>query len=119
MKSRDERKEMVDRDHPGLSIQRQCKVLKIHRSGLYYKPTEESPENLAIMRQLDEQYFQTPFYGIRRITRLLRERGYKINRKREKRLMELMGWQTLYRQKLTTKRRKGGAVYPYLLKGVQ
>lgn len=119
MRPGSERRSMIDPEYKKLSIVKQCKVLSIHRSGLYYKPVSESGENLAIMRDLDEQYFQTPFYGIRRITRLLREKGYKVNRKRVKRLMDLMGWQTLYRQKLTTRRRKGDAIYPYLLKDVQ
>jgi len=114
-----ERREMVERDHVRLSIVAQCKALRVHRSGLYYKPVEETSENLLIMRLLDEQYFLTPFYGVRRITEWLREKGYNINKKRVKRLMDLMGWQTIYRQKLTTKRRKGDPVYPYLLKGIE
>jgi putative transposase len=114
-----ERRAMVERDHNRLSILRQCRALSIHRSGLYYAPVEESSENLQIMRLLDEQYFLTPFYGVRRITEWLREKGYNINRKRVKRLMDLMGWQTIFRQKLTTKRRKGDPVFPYLLRGLE
>jgi putative transposase len=110
---------MVDRDHNRLSIVAQCRALSIHRGGLYYTPAKETTENLCIMRLFDEQYFQTPFYGVRRLTELLRDKGYKANRKRVKRLMDLMGWQTIYRQKLTTKRKKGDPVYPYLLRGVE
>lgn len=113
-----ERRAMVERDNRKINITAQCSALLIHRSGLYYKPTPESEENLAIMRIFDEQYLKTPFYGIRRLTELLFEKGYDVNRKRTRRLMDLMGWQTIYRQKLTTKRRKGDAVYPYLLKGL-
>jgi putative transposase len=99
-----------------MSIKAQCEALVLHRSGLYYKPVSESNENLNIMRIFDEQYLKTPFYGIRRLTELLAEKGYQVNRKRTKRLMDLMGWQTIYRQKLTTMRKKGDAVYPYLLR---
>ena len=63
-----ERRGMVDRTHGSLSVSSQCGLLSLHRSGLYYEPRPESEENLAIMRLLDEQYFKTPFYGIRRLT---------------------------------------------------
>jgi putative transposase len=110
---------MVDKLHTGMSMSGQCRVLSLHRSGLYYKPQDESEENLAIMRFLDEQYLKTPFYGIRRLTALVRAGGYKANRKRIKRLMELMGWQTVYRYRNTSKPDKQHAVYPYLLKGLE
>jgi len=101
-----------------ISINRQCQLLQIHRSGLYYAPVSESEENLELMRRMDEQYFMTPFYGIRRMTAWLRNQGYKVNRKRVKRLMELMGWQTIYRKRNTSKPNKNNPVYPYLLKGL-
>lgn len=56
---------MVDKQNSSLSISSQCKLLEIHRSGLYYHPVSESEENLRLMRLLDEQYFKTPFYGVR------------------------------------------------------
>lgn len=68
------------------------------------------------MRLIDEQYFKTPFYGIRRVTAWLRNMGYKVNRKRIKRLMELVGWQTIYRKRNTSKKDKQNPVYPYLLR---
>jgi len=68
------------------------------------------------MRIMYEQYFKTPFYGIRRITAWLNRQGHHVNRKRTKRLMELMGWQTIYRKRNTSKRNKEHPVYPYLLK---
>lgn len=114
-----ERRDMIDNTNRHLSICSQCGLLQIHRSGLYYTPTLESDENLLIMRLLDEQYFQTPFYGIRRLTAWLRKQGYDINRKRVKRLMELMGWQTLYRKPNTSWKNKANAIYPYLLKGLK
>ena len=98
-------------------MNRQCKLLCLHRSGLYYRPEPESEENLTIMRWMDEQYLKTPFYGIRRIKELLQRSGYpKISRKRVKRLMQIMGWQTLYRRPNTSWKNKEHAIYPYLLK---
>ena len=106
---------MIDK---GINISqcRQCELLRIHRSGLYYAPVPESEENLQLMRLIDEQYYKTPFYGIRRLTAWLRQLGHKVNRKRIKRLMELIGWQTIYRKRNTSKKDKQNPVYPYLLK---
>lgn len=113
-----DRRLMVDKQSSSLSIAGQCRLLSIHRSGLYYTPCSESEENLAIMRLLDEQYYKTPFYGVRKLTVWLRSLGYLINRKRVKRLMELMGWQTIYRKPWLSKPDKEHKVYPYLLKGL-
>lgn len=112
-----ERRNMIERGLE-ISMTRQCELVSIHRSGLYYQPVPESEENLKIMRLMDEQYFHTPFYGVRRTTQWLRNQGYEINPKRTKRLMELMSWQTVYRKKNTSKRNKLHPVYPYLLKGL-
>jgi putative transposase len=110
---------MIDRSHPQMSIQRQCRVLGIHRSGLYYQPCGESQENLAILRLLDEQKCDLPFYGVRRMTAWLATNGYRANRKRVARLMGMVGWQTLYRGRRTTVRQKAHPVYPYLLKDME
>jgi putative transposase len=106
---------MIDK---GINISqcRQCELLRIHRSGLYYAPVPESEQNLHLMRLIDEQYYKTPFYGIRRLTAWLRQLGHKVNRKRIKRLMELIGWRTIYRKRNTSKKDKQNPVYPYLLK---
>ena len=118
MRSLSERREMIDKQSSELSVDRQCNLLGIHRSGLYYQPCSESEESLAIMRLLDEQYFKTPFYGVRRLTAWLQNQGYQINRKRVKRLMDLMGWQTIFRAPRTSDPDKQHKVYPYLLKGL-
>ena len=97
----------------------QCRILNVHRSGLYYQPCSESQENMSIMRLLDEQYFKTPFYGVRKLTVWLKGLGYVINRKRVKRLMELMGWQTIYRRPNISKPNKQNRIYPYMLKGLK
>jgi putative transposase len=93
-------------------------LLSIHRSGLYYTPCSESDENLAIMRLLDEQYFNTPFYGVRRLHKWLELQDHFVNKKRVRRLMELVNWQTIFRKPRTTKRNKQHPIYPYLLKGL-
>jgi putative transposase len=110
---------MIERGHSGLSIRQQCRLLGLHRSGLYYKPVSETAENLAIMRLLDEQYYKTPFYGVRRLRAFLRNEGYTINRKRVKRLMDLIGWETLYQEPNTSAPNVAHNVYPYLLKGLK
>ena len=98
----EERKSMIERDNEVISISRQSSLLSLHRSNVYYKPRLESAENLAIMRLLDEQYFETPFYGVERLLALLVLMGYRINRKRLRRLLGLVGWQTLYPSMRTT-----------------
>ncbi|MBE7172683.1 MAG: IS3 family transposase [Williamsia sp.] len=109
---------MIEKDHCQLSLVEQCRLLSMHRSGIYYTPCLESEENLIIMRLLDEQYFKTPFYGIRRLTAWLQDQGYAVNRKRVARLMGIMGWKTLFRGRNTSKPGKGHKIYPYLLKGL-
>ena len=81
---------LVDRGHAEISVRRQCELLGVNRSGLYYEPVGESKENLLLMRLLDEQYTQTPFYGSRKMTEWLATKGYEVNRKRVSRLMDLM-----------------------------
>jgi len=109
---------MIDRGI-GIRISRQCELLGIHRSGIYYAPLPESEDNLHYMRLMDEQYLKTPFYGIRRLTRWLWKQGFKVNRKRVKRLMGLMGWQTLYRKPNTSWKNNENKIYPYLLKDLK
>jgi putative transposase len=88
---------MVDRQHPSLSVVRQCRLLGISRSGLYYQSVGVSQEDLALMQLLDQQYLITPFYGSRRLSIWLRRQGYLVGRKRVQRLMRTMGLQAIYR----------------------
>ena len=119
MISSEQRKCMIDPCCPLLGISAQCQLLSITRSSFYYIPSGESEENLAIMRQLDEQYFATPFYGVLRLTALLILAGFKVNKKRVRRLMKLMNWQTIYREPRTTISDKTHHKYPYLLRGLK
>lgn len=109
---------MMETSHDKLSIVKQCELLNVSRSGFYYEPVQESEENLAIMRYLDEQYLSKPFFGVERLLVLLIALGYKLNRKRLRRLMKLQGWQTLYPTPRTTRIDPAAYKYPYLLKGL-
>ena len=108
---------MIEAGHTELSIQRQCDLLGLHRSGYYYKPRPESGMNLALMRLLDEQYTRTPYYGVRRLHQHLCSLGYDVNIKRIRRLTRLMGLEAIY-PKLIYQTHEGHKIYPYLLKGL-
>lgn len=116
--SRSQRLAMINREHAELSLVRQCSLLGISRSSLYYQRASTSGEDLEVMAFMDRQYLKTPFYGYRRITAWLRSQGYRVNRKRIRRLMRLMGLQAIYRRPNTSKPAAGHQVYPYLLKGL-
>jgi putative transposase len=100
-------------------MRRQCELLGVSRSGLYYEPLGESDENLALMRLLDEQYTRTPFYGSRKMVEWLGTRGFNVNRKRVSRLMALMGIEAVYPKPKLSQPGEGHRVYPYLLRGVE
>jgi putative transposase len=101
-----------------LSVRRQCELLGLSRSSLYYEPAGETAENLRLMRRIDEQYTARPFYGSRRMTRWLIEQGEEVNRKRVQRLMRTMGLEAIYPKPRLSAAGKGHKVYPYLLRGV-
>jgi putative transposase len=109
---------LVDRADPVLSIVTQCRLLKIARSTLYYRPAPVSEDDLAVMRRLDELYMATPFYGTRRMVAVLRREGWSVNRKRVRRLMRLMGLEAIYQKPNTSRRQPEHKVYPYLLRGL-
>lgn len=108
---------LVERDHGEISVRRQCGLLGVHRSSLYYTPVGESNENLRLMRLLDEQYTRAPFYGSRRMTEWLTTQGHDVNRKRVSRLMALMGIEAVYPKPKLSQPGEGHRVYPYLLRG--
>lgn len=116
----EDRRKMIEKDHPIFSIAEQCRILNIHRSGLYYQPLGESEENLILMRLIDEQYLSAPFYGFRKMATYLREEcGLNVNRKRVRRLMRLMGLSAIYSKPFLTDPDKKHKKYPYLLKGLK
>jgi putative transposase len=85
---------------------------------MYYQPVGPSQEELELMKLIDQQYLERPFYGSRRMTAWLRNQGYRVNRKRVRRLLGIMGLRTIYRRPRTSQPAPGHQVYPYLLQGV-
>ena len=116
--SRGNRKAMIRRDHPDLSLSQQCQVLAISRSSFYYTPKGESAENLALMRRIDELFLKYPFHGSRQMVRQLRREGICVGRHRVRRLMHLMGLEAIYQAPKTSTPHPAHRIYPYLLKGM-
>ena len=114
--SRGERKAMIRRDHPDLSLSRRCRLLTISRSSFYYAPKGESPSSLALMRRIDELFLKYPFYGSRQMVRQLRREGLCIGRHRVRRLMQLMGLAAIYQAPRTSAPHPAHRIYPYLLR---
>jgi putative transposase len=117
--SRARREQVIDPDHPRLSIVRQCELVSISRSSYYYTEKGESAVNLELMRLIDEQYLSTPWYGARQMARHLRRQGHKVGRKRVRRLMRKMGLTAIYRKPRTSKPHPEHRVYPYLLRDMR
>jgi putative transposase len=109
---------MIDRQHE-LPVTRQCQLLSLNRSTVYYQPKPASDDDLKLMRRIDEMHLKRPFYGSRRIRDWLWEEGHDINRKRVQRLMQQMGITALYPKAGTSRPGKGHKIYPYLLKHLQ
>ncbi len=109
---------MVEAAHQRISVRRQCQLLGINRTSLYYEPHAETVDNLALMRLLDEQYTRYPFYGVRRMTAWLVQQGYTVNEKRVRRLLRKMGLLALHPKPRLSQPAPGAQVYPYLLRGV-
>jgi putative transposase len=99
---------LVDRSEPDRPIAAQCRLLKVARSTLYYRPLPARVDDLRLMRWLDEQFLKTPFYGSRRMVAVMQRDGFVVNRKRVKRLMRVMGIEAIY-QKTQYQSRPSGA----------
>jgi putative transposase len=108
---------MIEREH-ALPLTRQAKILKLSRSGLYYRPRPVPPADLAVMRRIDELHLDYPFAGSRMLRDLLRGEGVEIGRQRVARMMKRMGIEALYRRPNTSKPTPGHKIYPYLLRGL-
>ena len=111
----------VDAKHSRIAIARQCELLGLARSSLYYGPRpnlREEEYNLLLMRLMDEQYTRTPFYGVRRMRVWLKGRGHHVNDKRVRRLMRAMGLAAIYPKPRLSLSNKAHRKYPYLLTGV-
>jgi len=99
-----------------LSLSRQCRLLSISRSSVYYKPSGVETGDLELMGLIDDQYLKTPFYGSRSMTHHLKRQGYPVNRKRIQRLMRQMGLEAIYPKPRTSRKYPGHKVYPYRLR---
>ena len=109
---------LIEVGHAELSVRRQCELLGLCRSSLYYEPAGETAENLRLMRLIDEEYTAHPFFGSRQLTSWLIRQGEPVNRKRVRRLMRVMGLEALYPKARLSVAGRGHRIYPYLLRGV-
>ncbi len=113
------RRELVDREHSSLPVVRQCALPGLSRSSLYYRPKGASQADLTLMRAMDRQYLETPFYGSRRMKAWLDRQGMPVSRKRVQRLMRIMGLRAIYRRPRTSQPAPEHRVYPYLLRNAR
>ena len=114
-----DRRDMIEPDHPKLSLSAQCRVLNISRSTLYYRPLPASEETLALMKSIDKLFTKYPFFGSRQIAVSLARDGVKAGRHRVRRLMRLMGLEAVYKRPKTSQPHPAHPVFPYLLKGME
>ena len=110
---------MIDAAHRKLSISKQCKILGVNRSTVYYKKRPVKALDLEQMKLIDEQYLKNPSWGSRSMRNYLRRLGYKINRKRVQRLMRLMGLEAVYPKPKTSRPHPAHKLYPYLLRNLK
>lgn len=106
----------MKKDHPDLSLRRQCSLLSLARSTLYYQPRGESAENLKFMEIIDRQLLETPWYGSRQMARHMQQEGHRCGRHRVRRLMKLMRLVPIYQEPKTSKKHPEHQIYPHLLK---
>ncbi|MCC5023404.1 MAG: IS3 family transposase [Candidatus Synoicihabitans palmerolidicus] len=111
-----ERRSMIETEHPKLSVARQCELLELPRSTYYHHPKPPKEADLALMKQIDESYLESPFFGSRQMTRWLQREGHVVNRKRVRRLMRLMGLTAIYQKPSLSKKAASHQIYPYLLR---
>jgi putative transposase len=110
---------MIDPENQKLSVSRQCGLFGISRSSFYYHHKPVKPEDLELMRLIDEQYLKNPSWGSRSMRNHLRRLGYKVNRKRIQRLMRIMGLEAIYPKPKTSRPHHEHKVYPYLLRNLK
>ncbi len=106
---------MLDKEHEFLSMRQQCALLSIWRSNVYYQPADE-PDETLLANEIHEIWLEQTYYGYRKITVALRDRGYKINHKKVSRLMREMKLRAIYPEPKTTINNPAHRIYPYLLR---
>lgn len=118
--SLEEKRALIKREETvDLSVRRQCELLELNRSSLYYEPAEIDPADIRLMNVIDEEFTKHPFFGVRSMTWRLQDIGYEVGRKRVRRLMRTMGITAIFPSKKTSKPNPNHKVYPYLLRGFQ
>jgi putative transposase len=117
----EEKRAVVEPRHEQISLRRQCELLGLSRGSLYYCSQADESYNEQLMRRLDRQYVQTPFYGVPRMTEWLRRQGHPVNDKRVRRLLRQMGLEAIYprRKQGLSQADRQHKVYPYLLGGLE
>ncbi len=110
------RRALIERGHEQLSIVRQCELVSISRSSFYHRPVGGTAETLALMRLIDAQLLESPWYGARQMARHLRRDGHEVGRKRVRRLMTRMGLAPIFQRPRTTVPHLEHRIYPYLLR---
>ena len=110
---------IITHDEKTLSIAKQCDLLSISRSSVYYTPTGENLFNLKLLELIDQQFLDTPWYGSRQMASHLRRKGYNVGRKRVRRLMRNMGLHAIYQEPDTTVPNPEHKTYPYLLRNLE
>jgi len=113
------KRNLIDGGQNGLTIKRQCELLELPRSTLYYQPCIDSPRNIELMRLMDEIYTQNPEYGSRRIRFELNTIGHPVGRDLVRTLMRRMGIEAVYPKPNLSKGHPEHKIYPYLLRGVK
>ncbi len=108
---------MIDTDLKNLSIRKQCNLLSVNRSNIYYEPTPPK-DDTELANEIHELWLEMPYYGYRRVTAELQRRGYPINHKRVLNLMRAMNLKALYPAPKTTITSPDHKVYPYLLRDI-
>lgn len=111
--------EMISANFKRISIRKQCEILSVPRSSLYYAPIPEKPENVKMMNIMDKHLLRHPTEGVISMVNLLKEQGYPVGPKRIRRLFKLMGYQALYRRRNLTKNALREFIRPYLLRGLE
>jgi len=104
---------VIQEEASAISVRKQCELLELNRSSLYYAPVGLNEEDQRLMDAIDTEFTKTPFYGARKIARELRLKGWVVGRKRVRRLMRLMGLEAVVPTKNTSKRNPLHPVYPY------
>jgi putative transposase len=112
----EEKQTLIEPDHPTLSIRKQCDLIDLNRSTLYYQPVETDAHTLSLMRLIDEQFTRTPFCGVLKMTAWLQRQGHLVNPKRVRRLMRLLGLEAIYPKPKLSRPNLQHKVYPYLLR---